>query len=98
MTDTDGRGITDSLEAAAFDHQPVAMAQNSVTKVIRSADGTPIYAEAVGDHTNVHVVFVHGMSFSGAAFDSVFGDKTLLNKLYMVRVITIGLSKTCLTV
>ena len=98
MTDTDGRGITDSLEAAAFEHQPVAMAQNSVSKVVHSADGTPIYAEAVGDHTNVHVVFVHGMSFSGAAFDSVFGDKTLLSKLYMVRVITTGFSRSCLTV
>ncbi|EED77890.1 predicted protein [Postia placenta Mad-698-R] len=54
-------------------------------KVLTSSDGTTIYAEAIGDPRNPAVVLAHGMCLSAAAFDGLFRDKRLLDKLYLVR-------------
>lgn len=59
------------------------------SKVLHSADGTPIYAEAVGDPTKPSVVFVHGFGLSGIAFDGIFGDEEegkekWINEVYLV--------------
>ena len=55
-----------------------------VCKTVRSSDDTLIYAEAIGNPKKPHVVFVHGISLSGAVFDNLFADECLLDSLYMV--------------
>ena len=57
-----------------------------MSKTVHSSDGTPIFAEAVGDPSNPSVVLVHGIQLSGTVYDNLFADKDLLGKLYMVRV------------
>ena len=68
---------------------PSADAPRIVTKVLHSADGTPIYAEAVGDSTKPSVIFVHGFALSGIAFDGIFGGgdqgrDRWINDVYLV--------------
>lgn len=55
-----------------------------ITKVITSTDGVIIYSDAIGDPTKPSVVFIHGISLSGACFDNLFADKSLLDKFYLV--------------
>ncbi|KAG6817381.1 hypothetical protein H0H87_009568 [Tephrocybe sp. NHM501043] len=60
------------------------------TKVVKSKDGTTIFAEACGDHTKPHVVFVHGLACAGSAFDKLFLVPELQKNLYLVRYDTRG--------
>jgi len=46
-------------------------------KVVKSSDGTDIYAEAVGDSRHPHVILVHGLWLSAAVFDNLFSEKRL---------------------
>lgn len=55
------------------------------TQTITSKDGTTIYAEAAGDRSKPHVLFVHGMLCDGTAFDPIFCDEDFQTQLYMVR-------------
>lgn len=48
-----------------------------------SADGTRIYAEAVGDPAKPPMVFIHGGSLSSLIFDSIFNDTKWTDRLYM---------------
>lgn len=51
---------------------------------MKSADGTEIYAEAVGDSSKSAVIFLHGFSMSSMAFDPIFNDPQWLANLYLV--------------
>lgn len=62
-----------------------ATALSLTTKHLTSADGTEILAESTGDYSKPHVVFVHGLTGTGAAFDSLFKLNTLTRNLFMVR-------------
>ncbi|KAG6840255.1 hypothetical protein C0991_007912 [Blastosporella zonata] len=55
------------------------------TKVVKSKDGTTIFAEACGDHTKPHVVFVHGFACASTVFDKMFSLPEMQKNLYLVR-------------
>ncbi|KAJ6510662.1 Alpha/Beta hydrolase protein [Mycena sanguinolenta] len=54
-------------------------------QLLKSADGTDIYAEAVGDSSKPAVVFIHGFSMSSIAFNTIFVDPEWISNLYLVR-------------
>lgn len=56
----------------------------TVVKTPRSADGTRIHAEAVGDPRNPHVVFIHEATLCCLVFDELFQDARLTDHLYLV--------------
>ncbi|KAF8164767.1 alpha/beta-hydrolase [Crassisporium funariophilum] len=56
----------------------------SVEKLLKSTDGTVIFARAVGNRENPSLVFVHGLALSGSVFDDLFKDKHLLDRFYLV--------------
>ncbi|TFY60251.1 hypothetical protein EVG20_g7486 [Dentipellis fragilis] len=57
---------------------------NTISKIIRSADGTRIFAEATGSPANPHVVLVPGVGFSACVFDAFCADLRLLAAIYIV--------------
>ncbi|CDO77067.1 hypothetical protein BN946_scf184473.g11 [Trametes cinnabarina] len=57
----------------------------SAVKTLRSSDGTVIYAEAVGNPENPHVVFIHEVTLCSAVYDEVFLDRRMTDHLYLVR-------------
>ncbi|PIL23628.1 hypothetical protein GSI_14941 [Ganoderma sinense ZZ0214-1] len=64
---------------------PVTAATGAVVRTPRSSDGTYIYAEAVGNPRNPHVVFVHEATLCASVFDELFEDSRLTDHLFMVR-------------
>ncbi|VDC05095.1 unnamed protein product [Peniophora sp. CBMAI 1063] len=58
---------------------------NANVKSLTSKDGTTIHADAIGDPSKPHVVFVHGLSLSGAVFDNLFTDARYISSFYLVR-------------
>ncbi|KAJ7186984.1 Alpha/Beta hydrolase protein [Mycena filopes] len=54
-------------------------------RVLKSADGTEIYAEAVGDPSKPGVIFIHGFSMCSVAFDAIFRDPQWIANVYLVR-------------
>lgn len=54
------------------------------TRMLVSADGTQIYANAVGDPSKQAVVFIHGFVWSFIAFDDIFDDTEWTTQLYLV--------------
>ncbi|TFY63490.1 hypothetical protein EVG20_g6291 [Dentipellis fragilis] len=65
---------------------PASASTNPNAKLVRSADGMRIFAEATGSPANPHVVLVPGVGFSGCVFDDFCADERLLAALYIVRV------------
>lgn len=63
----------------------------SVSKFLRSADGTQIYADALGDPSKPAVVLIHGFGQSAVSFDTIFEDVEYLEHVYLVRVVESGL-------
>ncbi|KAI0261765.1 alpha/beta-hydrolase [Gloeopeniophorella convolvens] len=57
---------------------------SSQNNILRSVDGTRIFAEATGNPANAHLVLVHGIGLSGAVFDRFCADDRLKG-LYIVR-------------
>ncbi|KAF9447126.1 alpha/beta-hydrolase [Macrolepiota fuliginosa MF-IS2] len=55
------------------------------TRMLVSADGTQIYASAVGDPSKQAIVFIHGFVWTSMAFDEIFCDPDWTNCLYLVR-------------
>lgn len=58
---------------------------SSNVKILRSTDGTSIFAEATGDPSNLHLVLLSGLTLSGCVFDDMCADQRLLDSLYIVR-------------
>ena len=58
----------------------------TVVRTPRSSDGTSIYAEAVGDPRNPHVVFIHEATLSASVYDELFKDPRLTEHLFLVRI------------
>jgi len=58
---------------------------STTCKMLKSADGTSIYADATGNPQNPSIVFIHGMALTCAVFDQLFAHKELLEKFYLVR-------------
>ena len=56
-------------------------------RYLTSPDGTVIYADAIGNPSKPHIVFVHGLSLSGAVFDNVFTDTRYHSEFYMVSTV-----------
>lgn len=54
-------------------------------KLLKSTDGTELYADATGNPQHPSIVFVHGIALCGAVFDQFFSNKQLLEKFYLVR-------------
>jgi len=54
-------------------------------RLVKSADGTDIYAEAAGDSSKPALIFLHGFSMSSIAFDAIFSDPKWLAEVYLVR-------------
>ncbi|KAL4258207.1 AB hydrolase superfamily protein [Pleurotus pulmonarius] len=57
----------------------------SESKMVVSADGTEIYANAVGDPSHPALVFLHGFSTSTLVFDAIFDSPKWSSQLYLVR-------------
>lgn len=53
-------------------------------KVLKSSDGTDIYAEVLGNPSKPPLVLIHGFSVSSIAFDTMFEDPSYLDHFYMV--------------
>ncbi|PPQ82824.1 hypothetical protein CVT25_009199 [Psilocybe cyanescens] len=60
------------------------MSPTSTEKILKSSDGTDIFARAVGLHHKPSLVFVHGLALSGAVFDDLFKNQDLLDRFYLV--------------
>ncbi|KAI0312071.1 hypothetical protein OF83DRAFT_692539 [Amylostereum chailletii] len=56
-----------------------------ITKNLRSRDGIPIYADAIGNPSRPPLVFVHGSGVSGAVFNHIFQDSRYNSEFYMVN-------------
>ncbi|KAL0959908.1 hypothetical protein HGRIS_011573 [Hohenbuehelia grisea] len=63
----------------------LSAALSPVIKTVTSADGTHIYADAIGNPAKQSIVFVHGFALSGVVFDRLFTNQDLLNNFYLVR-------------
>ena len=59
--------------------------QDLTHRLIRSEDGTEIYADAVGNPSLPSIVFIHGLALSSIVFEGLFQDRTLLDNAYLVR-------------
>ncbi|KAL0961111.1 hypothetical protein HGRIS_006088 [Hohenbuehelia grisea] len=74
-----------------FLHIPLTFAAPSTSstkptvKLLKSADGTTIYADAIGNPAKQSLVFLHGFALSGVVFDNLFTNKKLLDNFYLVR-------------
>lgn len=52
---------------------------------VTSADGTRLWAQAIGDPSKPAIVFLHGLACTALGFDRQFSDPELLKNLYLVR-------------
>ncbi len=60
------------------------MLSTSTAQLVSSKDGALINVDAVGDPTKPCIVFVHGITLSGAVFDNLFAYPKLIAKFYLV--------------
>ncbi|KAF7341617.1 putative oxidoreductase ephD [Mycena sanguinolenta] len=59
-------------------------------RLLTSADGTKIFAEARGNPAKPAIVFIHGFGIGAMAFDDIFNDPLWLARAYLVRYDTRG--------
>ena len=57
---------------------------------VYSKDGTKIYASATGDPSKPCIVFIHGLTLSGGAFDHLFENKRLTDEYFLVNLLKIS--------
>lgn len=57
---------------------------SSVSKFVQSADGTRIFANAVGDSSNLALVFVHGGLSDQSVWEDIFLDTEFASKFFLV--------------
>lgn len=60
------------------------MSVKPLVKMLQSSDGTPIYAEFVGDSGKPCLVLIHGFSLSCLVWDNIFREAVLLDEVCMV--------------
>ncbi|KAI5117109.1 hypothetical protein M0805_008228 [Coniferiporia weirii] len=58
---------------------------NIIRKDVTSADGTKLYADAVGDPSHPALVFIHGFGAGSAAFSDLFANPEYSKELYLIR-------------
>lgn len=63
---------------------------HAVPKVLTSADGAAIYAEAKGDQSKPAVVFIHGFSVSSQVVENVFNDSKWLEQAYLASLYSVS--------
>jgi hypothetical protein len=66
------------------------MPLSPTVKLLKSTDGTTIYADAVGNPANPSIVFTHGFALSAAVFNTLFENPRLLEKFYLVTPHSLG--------
>ena len=54
-------------------------------RFVTSSDGSKIYADAAGDAGKPAIVFLHGLSLSGAVFNNIFSNEEYKKKFFLVR-------------
>jgi len=55
------------------------------TKVVKSKDGTEMFAEACGNPSKQAVIFVHGLGCTSTVFDRIFSLHEFQTNLYLVN-------------
>lgn len=65
--------------------------KNVDRKRLTSADGTRIYADAVGDPANPAILFAHGFGGCAEIFNDIFSESKFSEKHYLVDTIVLGL-------
>ncbi|THH07991.1 hypothetical protein EW145_g3019 [Phellinidium pouzarii] len=60
-------------------------ATDTVQKFVISADGTRIYADAVGSSSNPALVFAHGFTASSVAYNGLFSNPDYSKNFYLIR-------------
>lgn len=65
------------------------MTDSKTVRILTSSDRTPIYADAVGDHSKQCLLFIHGITLSGVVFDNVFSNEAYATEFYMVSIANI---------
>ena len=57
---------------------------NLIEKFVVSADGTRVFAAALGDPSKPALVFVHEIALSGSVFNKLFAKLNEMNEFYLV--------------
>lgn len=73
--------ITSHCTEDTMNSQPKLMSE-----LIISSDGSTIYAEAIGNHTGQHIIFLHGFTLSSAVFDNIFFDTRYHKEYFLVSI------------
>lgn len=55
-----------------------------MSELIISSDGSTIHAEAIGNHSGQHIIFLHGFTLSSAVFDNIFFDIRYHKEYFLV--------------
>lgn len=61
----------------------ISVSSLSSALIVKSSDGTEIFATAEGNPLKPSIVFVHGFALSGVVFDDLFENR-LLADFYLV--------------
>lgn len=69
---------------------------NLHAQLVTSKDGTKIFAEALGDRSKPHLIFLHGLSSNNTVFNPLFTHPKLINDFYMVNSDILSLSQSIL--
>jgi len=72
----------------------LALLHSSLALFIHSKDGTQLWAEAKGNPSNPHLVWIHGYLLSSLVFNKHFEDEAYLSNFYMVRYDMRGLGRS----
>ncbi|KAF8885175.1 Alpha/Beta hydrolase protein [Infundibulicybe gibba] len=79
---------TDHCNTNGAGPDPAINLYRTCSKVLTSADGTRIYAEAVGRAPGPGIptiVFIHGLLITSIVFDAIFTDDAWTHNAYLVR-------------
>jgi len=58
-------------------------------KVLKSQDGSDVYAVAVGNPKNPPIVFVHGLAMNIVVWDRLFANQELTKNFYLVSSVSV---------
>lgn len=77
------------LEAKSFKiltHLSMERPAHLIEKFVVSADGTRVFAGALGNPEKPALVFIHGMTLSGSVYNNLFSMPELSNDFYLVGI------------